>query len=246
VTFDPDQHRRGGGGRFADQPHDEATGVSLDAPVERIEIKASPFRSSWMPGTEIVELSDPPPFPRIGSDWTDPTRDQSAGADIDSRSASSERNLSVRAVISAVDANLDSRLSADRRVPTAAVVETEAWVHWAGERFDATGDTYYDEFRSGIRAGRIALMAGPLAEADGSDPESVEEAVSAWENDAELDEATANRAWSAMANDPVGPQGAQSWGRTASLTCGGVTSGDQDGVLMVGRIVAGIGRPTPI
>lgn len=229
------------GGQFAATEHAEAVGVDLataaprPAPLERIEVPASAFRASWMPATDVVELANPVPHPRIGCDWTDPTRDLEAFADVRTSDVSSERQLTVRALKRAVRDNLDASLD-HGRVPPAAAAELDAWERWSAEQFAETGDSYYSEFHDGLRAGRVAFVANQDLEGSGW----ADDALTAWENDEGIDSGVAAVAERALLDRPLDDGAWASWEGSLSLAS---SAGSQDGALMVGRTIANIGRP---
>ena len=232
------------GGQYTTKTHAEAN-ITLSEPLEETPGPsypvgvARPFRPAGLPSTVIRYLQDPPPAPQPGCDWTDPTRDFGAQGDLDHRSWREERSFSVQAVINASAARIESGVSASR----SAVSAIEDWEDWARERWKATGDPYYPEFASGLTAGRLALTAESQPGITLQTPalDSIEQ----WTEDGTIDQRVALGVINRFSRAPVDEDGIRRWVDAVEMSHGGVTTGDQDGCLMVGRLVGGVPTPTP-
>lgn len=245
------RHPRGvpTGGQFAAQTHAEAgisladpsaTGPEATAPAPSYPVGvARPPGATILPSTVIRHLKDPPPAPQLGCDWTDPTRDLDAQGDLDHNSWRQERSYSVQAVINAAAAQIESGAPA----PRSAVHAIEDWEDWARERWKATGDPYYPEFHAGLTAGRLALTAESQPGVTLQTPalDSIEE----WTEEGTMDQRVALGVINRFPRAPIDQEGVRRWVDAVEMSHGGVTTGGQDGCLMVGRLVGGVPAPAP-
>lgn len=217
------------GGQFAPSEHSD-TGVRLDElprPSFPVKVSTTMFQAGG-PGVKTVDLANPPPHPQIGCDWTDPTRDFDAGSAVDHRSWSDERRMSVEAVMSA-----SMRRISSGPVQAEAAREIEAWDEWAYDRFRSTGDPYFEEFRSGLTAGRLAL-------APGDSPDGSKLVLTEWQDTGMVDAYTASAVSHRFPSAFVDDAAVDRWSETVDLA---YSTSHQDGALMVGRVLGNV--PTP-